>query len=531
MRVDLERTHLWIVGGGIAGMAAAAFAIRDAGVPGEHVHILEQLDVEGGSLDGARSPAVTDGWVTRGGRMLEEEAYRCTWDLFDSIPSLDDPDISVRQEIVDFNEKVRTNDKARLIDSRHRIIDASELGLGNRDRLEMMRLLGLPERALGARRIDEMFGAHFFTTNFWQMWRTTFAFQHWHSAAELRRYFLRFVQEFPRIHTLSGVRRTVYNQYDSMVVPLQRWMWTRGVDVRFATRVVDIDFAPAGQPRRAIRLHVDNAQGTSTIDLGEHDFLFATLGSITADTTYGGNDDVPPLIRDRADKSWSLWEQIAGKAPDFGRPNTFYGNIDENKWESFTLTMRGDTLLRRITEYTGNEPGTGALTTWFESGWHLSTVVPYQPHFPQQPRDVRTLWGYGFDIDNEGDYVRKKMSQATGKEILTELIHQYGFEDILDEVLATTDVTTVMMPYASALFSRRVPEDRPRVVPDGARNFAFLGQFTSLPEDVVFTVEYSVHGAMHAVYTLLGVDRPIPPIYHGLLDPKVGVGALEAAFR
>lgn len=531
MAVDPRQAHLWIVGGGIAGMAVAAFAIRDAGVPGDHVHILEELDVEGGALDGARSPAVTDGWVTRGGRILEEEAYQCTWNLLESIPSLENPDISVRQEILDFNAKVKTNAKARLIDARHTIVDASQLGLDNRDRLEMMRLLGLPERALGARRIDEMFGDHFFTTNFWQMWRTTFAFQKWHSAAELRRYFLRFVQEFPRIHTLSGVRRTVYNQYDSMVVPLQRWMWSRNVDVRFANRVVDVDFAQAGQPRRVTRLHVENADGRSMIDLGENDYACVTLGSITADSTYGGNNDVPPLIRDRVDHDWSLWEEIAKKAPDFGRPNTFYGNIDENKWESFTLTMRGDTLLRRITEYTGNEPGTGALTTWFESGWHLSTVIPYQPHFPEQPEDIYTLWGYGFDIDNEGDYVKKKMSQATGKEILTELIHQYGFEDILDEVLATTDVTTVMMPYASALFSRRVPEDRPKVIPAGSENFAFLGQFTSLPEDVVFTVEYSVHGAMHAVYTLFDVDQPIPPIYHGLLDPKVGIRALEAAFR
>jgi oleate hydratase len=79
-----------------------------------------------------------------------------------------------------------------------------------------------------------------------------------------------------------------------------------------------------------------------------------------------------------------------------------------------------------------------------------------------------------------------------------------------------------MMPYASALFSRRVPEDRPKVIPDGAQNFAFLGQFTELPGDVVFTVEYSIHGAMHAVYTFFGVDRPIPPIYQGLHDPRSG---------
>jgi oleate hydratase len=44
-----------MVGGGIASMAAAAFLIRDAGVPDRNIHILETLDVAGGSLDGANT--------------------------------------------------------------------------------------------------------------------------------------------------------------------------------------------------------------------------------------------------------------------------------------------------------------------------------------------------------------------------------------------------------------------------------------------------------------------------------------------
>jgi oleate hydratase len=534
MTIDPKQAHLWIVGGGIAGMATAAFAIRDAGVPAKNIHILEELGITGGSMDGAPSPAVAHGWVSRGGRMLEEPVYQTTWDLFSTIPSLEDPDVTVRQEFLDYNETFETHSNARLIDANHNILDASDYGFSNRDRLEMTRVLAMPEKLLGARRIDDMFSEHFLKTNFWQMWRTTFAFQKWHSAAELRRYFLRFVQEFERMDTLSGVRRTKYNQYDSMIVPLQRWLTAQGVDVRFGNRVTDVDFTAGGElstGRRATRLHIENSDGASVIELGADDYTFLTIGSITADTTFGGNDTVPALIRDRVDHGWSLWEEVAKKAPDFGRPNAFYSNIDENKWESFTLTMHGDTLMKRIEKYSGNAAGTGALMTWIESGWHLSIVVPDQPHFPSQQEGVFTLWGYGFEIDNEGDYVKKKMSKATGTEILTELVHQLGFEDILDEVLASTDVTTVMMPYASALFSRRVPADRPKVIPDGSQNFAFLGQFTELPEDTVFTVEYSIHGAMHAVYTFFGVDRAIPPIYHGLLDPKVGVKALQSAFR
>jgi oleate hydratase len=529
---DAERTHLWIVGGGIAGIAAAAFAVRDAGIPGPHIHILEEVHITGGSLDGGSSPTAAAAYVTRGGRMLTEEVYLGLWDLMSSIPSLEDPEISVKEEVWRFNAKVKTDAKARLIDRDHRILDPRHLGLNARDRMEMIRVLASPEHVLGTRRIDEMMGPHFFTTNFWQMWRTTFAFQKWHSAAELRRYFLRFVQEFPRIRTLSGVRRTVYNQYDSLVVPLQRWLGTAGVDVRFGTLVVDADFATdADGARRATALHLVTEAGPETLDLGPDDLALFTLGSITADATYGGMDDVPALVRDRVDHGWSLWERIATKQPDFGRPTAFCGNIDEHKWESFTLTMHDRVLLDRIVAYSGNEPGTGALMTWIESGWHLSIVVPYQPHFPGMPENTYTLWGYGFEVDHDGDYVPLAMAKSTGRDVITELVGQLGFDDILEHVLATTDITTVMMPYASSLFAARAPGDRPLVIPQRSANFAFLGQFVEIPEDVVFTVEYSVHGAMLAVYTLLDVERPIPAIYHGIADPKVGLKALGTALR
>lgn len=527
--LNAKESEVWLVGGGIASMASAVFLIRDAGMSAKQIHILEELGIGGGALDGGAAPTQT-AFVTRGGRMLAEEPYQTLWNLLSSIPSLEDPNKTVRQEIIEFNQRVKTDAHARLIGRGAKILEASDYGLNTTDRAELTRLLATPETLLGARRIDEMFSEHFFRTNFWQMWRTTFAFQNWHSAIELKRYFLRFIQEFPRMHTLAGVRRTVYNQYDSIAVPLQRWLTAQGVDVRFGVRVTDVDFESSGGARRATRLYIRTKSGESTIELKPKDACFLTLGSITADATYGSNERAPELIRDRRDGAWSLWEAIARKAEDFGRPHTFF-NVDENKWESFTLTMHGDVLLKRLVAYSGNTPGTGALMTFVDSGWLMSLVVPYQPHFPNMPPDTYTAWGYGLFIDAKGDFVKKPMAQCTGKEILSELLQQLNFEDIRTEAMATTDVTPVMLPYASAMFSRRIPEDRPKVLPDGAANFAFLGQHVELPEDTVYTVEYSVHCAMHAVYHLFGVKKEIPPIYRGLMDPRVGLEALRAAFR
>lgn len=168
--------------------------------------------------------------------------------------------------------------------------------------------------------------------------------------------------------------------------------------------------------------------------------------------------------------------------------------------------------------------------TFRDSPWLMSVVVPHAPHFEDQPDDVFTLWGYGLFPDRPGRHVDCTMAQATGRQILTELLGQFGWPDMLSELAPTTTVIPVMMPYITSQFARRSVGDRPRVVPDGAVNFAFLGQFTEIAEDVVFTVEYSVRGAMHAVHTLMGVDKPIPEVYQGIHDPQVALTALLTAF-
>lgn len=527
MTAQANNPQAYLVGGGIASMAAATFLIRDAGFDGSDIHILEESTGVGGALDGSGDPM--RGYVTRGGRMLEEEAYVCLWNLLETIPTLTDPALSVRDEIVQFNDKWRSDAKARLIGKGPTILDAADLGFDTRDRLELTTLLALPERLLGARRIDEFFSPHFFDTNFWAMWRTTFAFQNWHSAIELKRYFLRFIQEFPRIHTLAGVRRTRLNQYDSIVAPIQKWLTERGVVVEFATLVIDADFAHSGAARRVTRLHVERAGKPGTVELAPGDLAIMTIGSMTSDATYGTDDKAPELVRGKRDGAWILWENIARKEPDLGRPRTFNGDVDEAKWESFTLTMRDPLLLHRIEEFTGNLPGTGGLMTFKDSRWLMSIVVPHQPHFDAQPEGEYTLWGYGLFLDEPGDFVDTTMAQASGQEILTELIGHLGFDDALEQIRTSTTVTPVMMPYITSQFAVRAVGDRPPVVPKGSTNFALLGQYVEIPEDVVFTVEFSVRGAMHAVYELRGIDKPIPGIYHGLADPKVAFDALRTA--
>ena len=439
--------------------------------------------------------------------MLEEEAFSCLWNLLDSIPSLTAPVKTVRQEIREFNARSGTNAGARLVGRNQEILDATELGLSFRDRLDGIRLLLLPERVIGARRIDDFFSAHFFSTRLWAMWRTMFGMQAWSSAIEFRRQILRFAQELPAIHTLAGARHTEYNQYDSIVRPVCGWLAEQGVEIEYGTRVTDLDIRDHDGNRRVTRIRYERDGSPGAYDLGPDDYAFVTLGSITADAAYGGDSRAPELIRDKRDGAFRLWEAISAKAPDFGRPHVFAGNVDQTAWESFTLTMRSPLLLRRIEEFSGNAPGTGGLMTFADSGWLLSAGVPPQPHFAGQPDGVYTLWGFGLLTDQPGDYVPKKMSEATGQEILAELVGQLGCGPDLAEIRRTTTVIPVMMPYVVSQCQPRRAGDRPPVVPRGAANFAFLGQFTEVPGDAVFTVEYSVRGAMHAVYDSLACAR------------------------
>lgn len=101
-----------------------------------------------------------------------------------------------------------------------------------------------------------------------------------------------------------------------------------------------------------------------------------------------------------------------------------------------------------------------------------------------------------------------------------EWLYHIGVPENEIEELAEHSANTVpvMMPYIDAFFMPRNDTDRPKVVPDGAVNFAFLGQFAEIARDTIFTTEYSMRTGMEAVYTLLDVDRGVPEVWGSTYD-------------
>ncbi len=523
---DRNGTKAYLVGGGIASLAAAAFLIRDGHVPGRNITIFETLDRVGGSLDGSGSPE--SGYVVRGGRMFEGK-YQCTYDLFSSIPALDKKQ-TVTQEILQWNEIIKTGSKARLVRGGHKL-DTPEFGLSERHILNLERLAIEPESMLGKSRIQDQFDTSFFETNFWLMWCTTFAFQPWHSAVEFKRYLVRFVHMIEGFNQLKGIMRTVYNQYDSLVLPLKAWLDERGVRYELDATVVDLKFAGPAQSQVVERIICRQGGQTRELAVGPDDLVVVTLGSMTDASSLGATDR-PAVPKGKADgEAWPLWESIAKGRPEFGRPSVFANHIGDSKWVSFTVTSRDGAFFEFVRDFTANIPGEGGLITFADSAWLMSIVLPYQPHFIGQPKDVTVFWGYGLAVERPGDFVKKPMEDCTGQEIMEEVLGQLRVGTQSERILSAATVIPCMMPFITSQFLPREKGDRPEVVPAGWQNLAFTGQFVELPDDVVFTVEYSIRSAQAAVSRLLGLNAEPAASLQGPVRSARAVEGIQGAAR
>ncbi|KUJ23913.1 myosin-cross-reactive antigen [Mollisia scopiformis] len=533
-----EETNAYLVGGGIASLAAAVHLIQDAHVPAPQIHILESGPLPGGSMDGAGD--AEKGYVLRGGRMLNF-SYLCTYDLLSKVPSLTDSKKSVKQEIDEFNAvpENKTDAHARLVATTEKgpeILNVKHMGLNAREREDLLLVAGSSEEVLGTKRIDECFGAEFFRTKFWYMWDTMFAFEPWHSAVEFKRYLHRFIHEFPRINSLAGVDRTPYNQYDSIILPIETYLKAQGVDFRYETKVNSVSFAPSSAITVS-EIHVVSKGGaTGIIHVHPQDIVIITLGSMTSCSSLGTNTSPPAPNPDLAlysrDGSWGLWSSLADPiinphSSHFGNPSNFYSRIPESAWLSFTVTLKNPAFFHQIEEWSGNKAGTGALTTFKDSEWLMSIVVPHQPHFLNQPDGTQVFWGYGLFPFKAGNFVKKPMADCSGEEILTELLHHLNFPE--HPTLDNAITIPCMLPYVTSQFLTRKEGDRPEVIPRGSTNLGLLGQFVEIPRDTVFTVEYSVRGAQMAVKELMGLGKEmrIRDIYKGEHNVKVLVDALR----
>jgi oleate hydratase len=528
-----ENTQLYFVGGGIASLAGAVFAIRDGSVPGKNIHIFEAMDILGGALDGVGS--AEKGYVCRGARKYDNTAtsYGCTWNLMKTIPTLTDPNTSLYDEFVEFNKRYVKNFKGRIIDKDKNVDYVKTMGLDWGHRLRLIQLTFTPECLIENRRIDSWFDPSFFKTNLWFIFCSIFGFTPYHDLVECRRYLRKFAHGLKNM--IGGRPQDLevchpINQYESLILPVQKWLEQKGVDLKLGCKVADLDFNLAEKEITIKRILYSQGGVEKEISLGKNDFVFVTNGSKVADSTTGSmTRPAPKLETGKLDGSWRLWENLAEKRPSLGNPWNFTSHVDKTKWVVFMVTSKDSTFFDLFEKKTGNKPGFSDLVTFKDSGWMMSVQIPAQPHFLNQPENVKVWLGYGLNSNTNGDYVKKPIIECSGEEILTEVCYQFGFEKDLPHILATSNCIPSLEPYACAQFLPRRRSDRPKIIPRGSSNLAFIGQFVESGE-CVFLVEDSIRTAQTAVYKFLHVGKKMQPIFKGIQDPKAAASMIRALF-
>ncbi|MBM6972518.1 oleate hydratase [Lactobacillus gallinarum] len=520
----VDNKSAYIIGSGLAGLSAAVFLVRDAQMKGENIHILEELPVAGGSLDGAKRPNA--GFVVRGGREMENH-FECLWDMYRSIPSLEIPGASYLDEYYWLDKEDPNSSNCRLIYNRgDRLPSDGQYGLGKCTN-EIVKLIMTPEKELEGETIEEFFSDDFFKTNFWSYWSTMFAFEKWHSVAEMRRYAMRFIHHIDGLPDFTALKFNKYNQYESMVKPLLAYLKDHGVKFEYDCHVQNVEVDHDGKQKIAKKIIMTQNGKETEVPLTTNDIVFITNGSITESSTYGDQNTPAPITHAKG-SSWKLWENLAKQDPDFGHPDVFCENLPERSWfVSATTTLKNKKLapyFERLTKrslYDG-KVNTGGIITIVDSNWELSFTIHRQPHFKSQNPDEIVVWIYALYSDTEGNYIKKRVVDCSGKEIAEELLYHLGVpESQISELASEENMNTVpvYMPYITSYFMPRHSGDRPAVVPDGSVNIAFIGNFAESPtRDTVFTTEYSVRTAMEAVYTLLNVDRGVPEVFDSIYD-------------
>ncbi len=527
----VEKKSAYIIGTGLAGLSAAFYLLRDGQMKGEHIHLLEKLELAGGSCDGRKD--ITKGFYMRGGREMDNH-FECMWDMFRDVPSIETPNVSVLDEYYWLNKHDPNYSLCRA--SINRGQDAhtdKQFKLDKKSALALSKLFMTPEKNLEDKKISDVLPESFWNTNFWLYWQTMFAFQKWSSALEMKRYLCRYVHHIDGLPDFSALRFTKYNQYESMILPLTKYLESHGVKIEYGVDVKNVVIEEKSGKKVAKQIIFVRDGKTQTIDLIEDDLVFITNGCCTDTSCYGDQTHAPDLskIKNGAGESWDLWKNIAKQAThgEYGNPDKFCSNVDATNWMSATIATSDEEIIQKIIGVCKRDPRSGKVTTGgivtvkdSTENWYLSWTINRQPQFKSQDKNMVLVWVYSLNTNRPGNYVKKAMRDCTGEEVAQEWLYHIGVSEdkIKDYAKNRCNTTTCFMPYINAFFQPRKEEDRPLVVPHGAVNFAFIGQFAETPRDTIFTTEYSIRTGMEAVYTLLNVDRAVPEVWGSKYDVR-----------
>ena len=126
---------------------------------------------------------------------------------------------------------------------------------------------------------------------------------------------------------------------------------------------------------------------------------------------------------------------------------------------TFTVTDTGTEFIEQMRALTGSEPGRGGLLTLKDSGWVLLLSVFHQPEISGQPSGTSVWWGYGLYPERRGDFVRKRMDQCSGAEILEETLRHLRFDRQFAAIMTSSICVPCNLPYVNNIWLPRTRSD------------------------------------------------------------------------
>lgn len=276
------------------------------------------------------------------------------------------------------------------------------------------------------------------------------------------------------------------------------------MDFQFDTQVKNIELAHHDNQRTITALNLIQGGLESQRILGQHDIVIANLGSTISGAAIGTNDTQPIwqsiTADDMLDQNWSAWLDLGNKDHGFGDPYNFCTRQSESMLESFTVTTEDVEFFDKLKTCLQCRSNAGAFLFLEDSRWKINLCIPVQPVFPQQPQNVRVLWGLAHSPECEGNYVNKTMLRCSGTDIMAELLGHLNFQ----APTARTITIPRAMPRMGAMLLTRALTDRPQVAPRAFPNVGLVGNFVEIPRNTCVDVSYGIRAAQVAVSSLMG---------------------------
>ena len=485
--IALANKNAYITGGGLSALASALYLIRDCGFKPSNVHIFTNSAYTHGNSE--------TGYICRRGKVISCMNSMNFFELMSDVNSLDIPDLTVADEILNIYHANPVMRNITFIDDEKNVIDISKIKLEKAHRKAVLSLMQTKKEKLQSVPLHDVLPQNFFETHFWKLLCAAYGLGLETNAFE----FVNCISHMDDM--LSGTLPYGFDHQEEIIEPLKAHLIKCGVDLRENAYVTDIDFEEC----KADAIHFTDKNIRKTVYLNDGDICIFPTDEMAKCESFGSfSESAPKLFT----TPYRLWEKLSEKHPAFKDPSLFFDEFDGDMSEEFTITLSNSLLPELIDNVTCGALGTDGVIVLDNSNWKMTICAVPQTHFKNQNEDTVILWGTASRFDRDGESCNKPMTDCSGAEILYELVSCLNLSEAWDDIRGTViNVIPCHRKYDKSYLSP--VSSKLEIIPTGIDNFAISGDFVDSDNSTVFAEEYAVTTARTAAYRLMNSRRKV----------------------